>query len=635
MNKEQPIAMPSNLEEDWRLAELTEATVEVSPEIRDEWRQVAVPVPELFAPMRLLRRSSKAPEPALSDMQQTLFAAIAARPKEFDLGSIEVQDSAYTLSMLRYNFSDKRLVEMAHWARQVGFMLSGGKSSQAGRILRNYYATLSFGEEWAAAAKEAVARLDHDEVWQMRLDEITQLIAPIERDQKILREIIALTVAQVEHWQEVQSARRTRNFVARLDREQSTVDPEPSPVIERRATTPYEAHDLVQLPIEQIIDIETGALTDPEVVESELSPRGELIYDAMRLWPMMRLIASSDCTATTQTRTMMNRIGFQGDERVAEAGWIRHIIFRKAGVRFEHAIDAHQLYTKHHQMPAPKWIYHTVQLRRQLVHQNPDLDKLVDDCMQLAGIPDVSRELCRRMAALSLAELEHWQRLTEFDAYVKATFADEQWLDALRTELHKPEKESPSEINEPGFKIEKKTIVHRYGQSELVELPIDSIMTAEMYEYRDTVRYAAEVRRRADKQLEGYRYYLNYTEKLARKLINEVDPDDKILVHHARFLAFDIAGLNYNRNHWTIHNHSKVMNLPSDELIEQSTRAIQDIYAVPILARKIEACLPTFAQTDGEKRLARHIICLTLEQIRKWRVSERDPEGEMWIWWQD
>ncbi|MGB4761993.1 MAG: hypothetical protein WBP12_01385 [Candidatus Saccharimonas sp.] len=630
MSKEAPIEVPKDLQE-WASAE---APIEPSYDTRNSWRDTA----EDDIALAFLKPTEDAiatgDEPALTAVQRRLYMVIAERPKSIEVDDDQVANTMAAVKMLGRDVHDKRLIAMMHWARRAIYALVNEPFIESNIAMKNFFDTMDEipleyqRAAWKAQIQNMRERIDEDDEWHDIFERATGLVAELPRDTRAVREMMAVTLVQIEHLHDVRAAGRIRKPVSRLAREPAPGIKEPNIDISKPdGSGNYTRDELVQLPLEEITHEQTGLMFDAMVAESDMSPRGKLLHDASRLWSAMPLIAELSSNDTQDTRNVLHRVGYSGDVRVAQARLMRGIVFMRGGVSFEAAASAHELFSQTHPYSGTKWHDYTKQLTKHMKLNDPELVRLVDDCMEFVEISGTDHDLCLRVAALAQAELTCWKQAAEFEQQLQATIADKQWVEALRTAIDC--RDGGAALLEPRMRIKPTLSPTRYAHDTLEELPMDTIVDEEMAVYLADMRFARDTKKRADKQFQSEVTYRKHAKALAKKLIGKARKGDIQRVHHARYLAFSLADVNYNRNHWHVHHHSRQLDMSDDNLVAQSIQAVQKVYTRPEQSRLIDEFLRIVASDDEARRLMRHVICLTLDQIRAWDDERHSIDGEL------
>lgn len=640
MDREQPISLPDDLDEDWRLAQLTEAQKEPTVTVLEEWKQAAIIQPAFVIPAEWPALPKDCVEPAPSVTNEWLYAAAALRPGELDPNRLDVLHTRYVMDMLGYKATDPSSVQLVHWARLVGFDLMGTKFRHSSAALNTFYDSVATRSQWQKTTKRMQARCEQDPSWEGLVSALAAFMANDQKDQIMVQKVIALTIAQVEHWRAIDSVRRTRQFAKRALRE---IDPnliEPSPIL--RAYR-YEGADLWHAPMEQLTDTD-GEVIAADVEEPAQSERGVTVHSMILLWNALPLFYENDGRDAKHTRNMMNRIGKPGDSRVLEATWVRRVVLRYMNVHIDQAPDVHYLYSREHKLSGTGWMEHSQALRRELKWGDPELEQLVKDCMELIDLPEECYEFCMRIAALQHNEVCYWRDRTAFARAVKEATEDLDWTDAIQAQCADPS--APIRFVEPQLRdphmavdVPSKYPYDRYGPDSLVDLSLEEIIDSETGEQRPAVvqePYTSEDMARLQRAQElerSARIYLakrqndsysRHARKLANRLSGErVGSEQTIaLVHTARFMAFAVAGSSYETYNWITHIHSRWGKKSSDEVIDAASSAVQTLYKEhPEWSSEIDTCVRVLSADSYEQNLARHVMCLTIYQLLDYQAA--------------
>lgn len=462
MNNEQPIAFPRDLEEDWRVAELTEAPVEPAVEIRDEWRTTAQPHAELYVPVGLSSRriKRKLREPAPDDRQLLLYSVAALRPAKIQPGErLSETGAAETheqLSALDFTARLDLNEHAGHWARYATFMLEDVPFERAAKIHQSFEKAVAGKDKWTSLALQAygvyVLHGEHGK----ELDRIVMLMQNEERFQILARKMIGLNLAQIAYWRDLQTSYRLKRVDRRLETDQDWKIAEPLIPVE------YVAGPL---PMDDIVDQATGSLISSGLPELTLTHNGQVMHRAMELW---RSLERQPPTTNeyADTRAVLVWAGLPGNQFAKLAYWARRLTFDAAQIEWEHAAAAHEQYGAAYQMNGTAWAEHTQRLRGVHLDKDSELEQLLETCIQLVGVPPTGHDLCRRVVAVSMDEAMHWKKLTGFASEVEAALADETSISTLRKQLGTWAIREPSMIRRGDL---------RFTEEDLTYLAIDTL----------------------------------------------------------------------------------------------------------------------------------------------------------------
>ena len=632
--------MPDDLDEDWQLAQLTEAPQEPCLTVLDEWRQEAVIQSAFVVPTEWPALPKDCVEPGPTATNEWLYAAIELRPGELDYEQLDVQHTQYVMNMLGYASTDRPSVQLAHWARLVGFDLMRTKFRHANTALNTFYDSVATPNQWKETTNRMLERCEQDLSWKGLVPELAALIAESEEGQTMVREIIALTIAQIEHWKAIDSVRRTRQFAKRALREVDPLLVERSPTL--RAYR-YEGTELWQAPMGQLIDT-TGDIIASEVAEPAQPERGVAVHSMILLWNVLPLFYEHDGRDAKHTRNMLNRIGKPGDARVLEATWVRRVVMQYMKVHIEQAPEIHYMYSREHKMSAARWMEHSKELRRELKWNDPELERLVRDCMELIDLPEECYEFCMRIAALQQAEVAYWNDKVAFAQAVDKATEESGWVDEIQVRLEgadesvrfvEPQLRYPHTAPDAPFKL----APNRFAAGDLASLPLEEIidnatgkqrpaLVEEPYTSDDMARLsrARQWQKEAAMYLAEPQHqdYHRHARKLADRLCGErVSSESMItLVHEARHMAFSIAGSSYQKYNWLSHLHSKWVKQPGDKLVETASNAVDAVYKDhPEWGSEIDECARALSVDAYEQNLARHVMCLTITQLLAYKAA--------------
>lgn len=144
MNNERPISFPTDLEEDWRLAQITEAPIEYVPELLDEWHAVVQPQPELYVPKDLTVQelADDLCEPAPDAMQQLLYTVARLRPANIEpgvrLAEAGASETHHQLTALNHDARLGLNEHAGHWARTITYMLEDVTFARGEKIHQSF-----------------------------------------------------------------------------------------------------------------------------------------------------------------------------------------------------------------------------------------------------------------------------------------------------------------------------------------------------------------------------------------------------------------------------------------------------------------------------------------------------------------
>ncbi|MGB4761994.1 MAG: hypothetical protein WBP12_01390 [Candidatus Saccharimonas sp.] len=452
MNAEQPIPFPENLDEDWRVSELTEALSEPSPEIPNAIRITAEAVAPLLLPRRFPRRPRNCLEPEATASQQLLYAVTAERPamNGDDLVEINGSDTYYLMDALSYPTKDAHMCMIAHWGRRVGFMLEGVPFRRSGKLHWEFDEDIFSGERYEQLIEWALADYESDAVRREQLREIVAFIAGSEHYQGIARDMIGLSLAQIRLWRDLQAARLTKYIVRRAEHEATDRFKEPSPKIiyDAKPADRFAASQLTplldeivdpvdgtilpakkrvrraekranrlrnlaaqpsQLPLDEIMD-ENGVLR-PSQASENLSSEYEAL---LRIASMTRKMADKDFSLLHSYKDYCGNIArhLAGKDVLEHRRVIhnaRFAAFVILGVHYEkynweiwrHAGE-NRVY-QDHELPeiADDAVRHA--------YENKELGERLEVFLKLVATTENERLLARRIACLTFSQIGHWR----------------------------------------------------------------------------------------------------------------------------------------------------------------------------------------------------------------------------------
>jgi hypothetical protein len=466
MNNEQPIAFPRDLEEDWRVAELTEAPIEAAIVVRDEWRKSVEPHAELYIPARLASRRLKADlyEPEPDDMQRLLYRVAELRPAKIQpgerLGEIGADETHAQLTALDFTARLDLNEHAGQWARYVTYMLADVPFERAAKIHQNFEQTVSDKSKWTSLALQAYAAYASGETTRRQLERIVMLMQNEPRFEILTRKMIGLNLAQITYWRDLQSTYKVQHVLRRLESDRDRKIVEPLLQLDYVAGT---------LPMDDIVDSTTGEVIPSGLPELELSTNGQVMRRAMERWKLLeKQPPTTDEYA--DTRSELVRCGLPGNQFAKLAYWARRFTFDVAQIDWAYAAAAHEQYGITYQMNGNAWSEHTQQLRGIYLEKDGELERLLETCIQLVGVPPTGHDLCRRVVALSMDEAMHWKKLMGFAGEVEAALADQASIDTLRKQLGTWAIREPSMIRRGDL---------RFTEEDLTYLAIDTLVADE------------------------------------------------------------------------------------------------------------------------------------------------------------
>lgn len=263
MNSEQPIPFPDDLNEDWLVAELTEAPEEPSLDVPDSLRHEVSPVAPLVLPQHFAEHRGAIEEAPRSDLQTLLYAVVSERPavdKDYNLmfGEIETYDIMYTLS---HDVEDLTEILMAHWGRRIGYMLAGMPFDKSEKIHWYFDRDIPSADAYHAAIEHALAVYERIPGNSETLQEIIHFASPGTFYRSVLHQMIGVSLAEIQHWHYRDELRKTGDFVvSHVLSEQGEAIHEPSPmVVEKVGPYRHDVEELEQL-MAEIVDSTTGQI---------------------------------------------------------------------------------------------------------------------------------------------------------------------------------------------------------------------------------------------------------------------------------------------------------------------------------------------------------------------------------------